>query len=1116
MKQNLIRCAAFALVLVFALGLFSWAAPSASAATYAGNFVYTPQPELGVQLINNLCTAISQYFGWQWSPDDVMSFTWSAMGQVSMDTLQAQRDLYSRRYDTVDWLGNQAGLTAAQRNALNHFSRGEIRSDEYADCTVYRIYDVRTGKIAVDSQGRYPYVKVVKTGDVPVTNSTPSNKSGNTWRSISNLPKTKVVLDKTVLDNLNAELIMSGVSSQLYTANDFIYIRKTDSTSGGFLVYCDSQGRPFVASSKPAAADQTLNYITNEGDKVTNDNRTIVETQIIDKSTTNNVDNSTTIGTLNVINDSSDHSTTNNITEYNIESLIYDDSTHSYVANTYQVEYDATNNYYEYKYYTYNIQYNITNTYVTYIGSNDAYEQEEYRYYYELPDGRSSADLTADEIAGMSFQFADCVNYARSATDTSLRALYHFDGNTDDSGYFGTQTAFTWTQGASITYMDSSAFNGALYLDETAHKFTVTLPSALGSGDFTIQWRYYQASQADTVDNKENSFSIGTTKLFTWDERSYYFGSSTACSPVGIGTWNEVALVRHSTMLYLYVNGLKVAEKSVNTPYGNEFTFTFGSTSRAYSMLDELRVVNFAVAENGTSYTPTDVPYDTNLVLVLPDSAFPIADEYYEYHLPENALTASPFNLGKVPDGMSYSSSGTNAVKVSFFDDYTTISAGSSSMSYLDGGGLKVYGTGVLRRYVYDDGDPDYVSGSCLSAGDYTFTVVTLDGKVYSLPVTLLRSSQTFVTSTSYDYYYFNRLATGSGVKVSGSSRYKYLDCGNFYMAVYSCDSLPTSTALIDSYATVSFRIIPKAGNYLDLIYASIIPGSAPDDAVEKVSCIYSSEEVKPNTAAIQSDIPVKGYTVGGVRPTFPQRGDVWMSVNGSRISGVQIYNGRAWESTNARYYTGTRWIPIYAFDIQTLEDCWDIADGDDAVPPISTEEGFWSWWQHQWLDFRKWLESSPGGIVVGPGGDLEPGSPGSGQSWWNKILDSITGALAEIVNMVFDLITKILGLVMDLVYDLLGFFFDLLSTTVINGIGGLFDAIMDGSFLEFFQQKQIVTDSEGNETEVTVLGLPAGIAQVFAVMSGIIMALPGDVRSVLFFGFAAFALIIIFKMVRS
>lgn len=148
-------------------------------------------------------------------------------------------------------------------------------------------------------------------------------------------------------------------------------------------------------------------------------------------------------------------------------------------------------------------------------------------------------------------------------------------------------------------------------------------------------------------------------------------------------------------------------------------------------------------------------------------------------------------------------------------------------------------------------------------------------------------------------------------------------------------------------------------------MHMELVNASSTDLTAEWVNCIYSSEEVKPNTAAIQTDIPIKGYTVGGVRPTFPARGDVWMPVSNNRITNVYVYNGSAWEEANARWYTGTRWIPIYGFDLTTLEDCWDIADIDDVIVPVGSEQEFWNWWKEAWTDFRSWFSGNIGG---GPG----------------------------------------------------------------------------------------------------------------------------------------------------
>lgn len=187
--------------------------------------------------------------------------------------------------------------------------------------------------------------------------------------------------------------------------------------------------------------------------------------------------------------------------------------------------------------------------------------------------------------------------------------------------------------------------------------------------------------------------------------------------------------------------------------------------------------------------------------------------------------------------------------------------------------------------------------------------------------------------------------------------------------------------------------IAPNLGVSLDIIYIEIVAGDTPNTGHKKVSAVYSSDELQPNTAAIQSAIPVKGYTVGGVRPTFPERGDVWMPVEGSRISGVYIYNGQAWEETNARYWTGKRWIPIYAFDLVTLQDMWDVGSstGEDILPSITSEYGFWNWWKSQWLEFRQWLADNLGGSGGGGGSIVFPPPSECEHTYSEKILTSPT-----------------------------------------------------------------------------------------------------------------------------
>lgn len=654
--------------------------------------------------------------------------------------------------------------------------------------------------------------------------------------------------------------------------------------------------------------------------------------------------------------------------ELNIDDVSFDFDNRSYTVNAYDIK--QTNNYYEYNYYTYNIQYTYNNTYVTYIGSTAEYQPKEWVLYYELPDGRSSADLTEEDIAGLSFQFNDVVNYKRSATDTSLRALYHFDGNTNDSSYWSTQGDFTWNTGASITYMESNAFNGALYLDEKTHDFTITLPSNIGSGDFSLQWRYYQNS-ATTSTNMDNYLTIGGQKLLQWSEHALYNGSGTKVGDLSVGTWQELALVRNKGTLHIYHNGVKLASVALSSVLTNQIVFHLGPASKAYAMLDEMRFVNFAVTQGGAAYTPTAVPYDTNSVLVLPDGAFPIAEEHWEWDTTFKPIFVLDMSSGYVPvvtastSGSRYHASYpslNSMVRIqsqNFYvnDTFCTVNCGlNSSIDTLQSGSAYYFSSLARSENLfvpflsYEGSRTNWKKKMYL--GDYTVSFVLSDGTIYSGTVTI------------------PELATNWGSNASN-----VITCGPISFRIRSGFTYWEDSSADSWYQYLAFGLAPGYGP-VDLVYLEIVPGTQANTNHKHVTAVYSSDELQPNTAAIQSDIPVKGYTVGGVRPTFPERGDVWFPVEGSRISGVYIYNGQAWEQTNARWWTGKRWIPIYAFDLVTLQDMWDVTSsegpGNEVTPPISSDYGFWNWWKAQWLDFRAWLEKalssgSGGGTVLFP-----------------------------------------------------------------------------------------------------------------------------------------------------
>lgn len=301
--------------------------------------------------------------------------------------------------------------------------------------------------------------------------------------------------------------------------------------------------------------------------------------------------------------------------------LIYDEAAKTYYVDTIDQSTNIT--------YNYSWTYHIDYTSITYIGQTEEYNKY-YEFYYELPDGRSSADLTAEELEQLNVSI-DVLPYIRSTDDVHVRALYHFDGDTRDSSYWNHLSSFEWTDGASITYMDAGVFEGALYLDEQSHRFVITLPKNIASSDFTLQWRMYQSATPAPV--SDTSISVGGQMLLKSDGSHWLNNGGTQIASIPVGAWCEYAIVRSSSGLHFFINGLKVYSWSsalANASYTNQLIFNFGDQQQTYKYFDELRVVTKALYSTA-GYTPTAVPHDTNLALVLPDSKLPVADAYWSF-----------------------------------------------------------------------------------------------------------------------------------------------------------------------------------------------------------------------------------------------------------------------------------------------------------------------------------------------------------------------------------------------------------------------------------------------------------------------------------------------------
>ena len=167
----------------------------------------------------------------------------------------------------------------------------------------------------------------------------------------------------------------------------------------------------------------------------------------------------------------------------------------------------------------------------------------------------------------------------------------------------------------------------------------------------------------------------------------------------------------------------------------------------------------------------------------------------------------------------------------------------------------------------------------------------------------------------------------------------------------------------------------------------------------------------------------------------------------------------------------------------------------ETATPPpdVSGGSNILAWLQ----EFKTWLGDKLDNLFQGDGDT---------NNFWNTNKKSFTDVLSSLLQTLLDFLTDILEKLLGLVKDLLSFLFDLLSSVVITGISDFFTGLKDSRLFDF-----VTKDDEGS-----AVALPEGVAAVFAFFSGVILALPVELRSILLFGTALIVLIGVIKIIKS
>lgn len=840
---------------------------------------------------------------------------------------------------------------------------------------VYRLRDTSTKLWLVNSAGHFPYY-APDSADDGTTTISPTGQ----WINTQKVGSQSVLWHVVSYYELNEfrEEWLSTYSCTIVDAGNYYWLVRTNYTAS--FVLCDKYGMPYyLPKDNQSALTTDKNYYTGVGDSY------------VDDSTTNNyydygtndyssTDNSTNVSVYDngaaligsPIDINNGIINVGGEVQY-IDNLTYDASTQTYYVSSHtNYTYDTTNNYYTTNNNYYFYQYHINYTSITYIGQTEEYDKR-YEYYYELPDGRSSADLTAEDLEQLSLVFADVVNYARSSDDLNLRALYHFDGNTEDSSYWSYCSSFDWNTGASLTYMDEGTFNGSLYLDETEHDFTIYLPNESDLiGDFTVQFRFYQSYTPTPV--KDSYVAFGSEKVFVFDGVTLYSGWGAALASMPVGQWNEICISRKDGVRYFYLNGVLLYSGTNRISYYGSITFHFGSEQQTYKKIDELRVTRAAVY-SVDDYTPTSVPFDSNLALILPDGEYPVADETIIF-TPASATfnKLAPVRLTDWTDS-------------SVLGNLTSFS--SSSLSYLNWSSS--FGNGISLLY-----NPDYTSLVYDDVSD-SVHLSTVSSDVYG--------SYTSSSATYGAFVQFSYLANGLLLPINNAYTDSYVYCfcvllsnGMFSYIVFTayeskpvivnsvcnCEFVKLSLSQFDlSYSDAlsagsdvkyGISVLPVLPDGVDIVYMELSVSIKPRFTYEFDGAVYSSGELEDfPVLAVRTNQEITSYQIGGVRPSYPTKGLVYALVENGYITSLQIYTGTAWEEVDGRIWTGVRWVPLNYYNVLTLQDLYDSVGGSgDDYEYIYSESGFWAWFQKQWNSFMDKLDFIIEKLGISSGSDCE------------------------------------------------------------------------------------------------------------------------------------------------
>lgn len=477
--------------------------------------------------------------------------------------------------------------------------------------------------------------------------------------------------------------------------------------------------------------------------------------------------------------------------------------------------------------YNYFITYAPTYTNITYIqdGCNDPAQAVSDNYYFELPDGRNSYNLTADDVFGIPLA-GEVINYDAVPENDNCVALYHFDGNIKDSSGAGSVASFL--EGSIPAYRESDSYGQCLYLSSTDN-LSITLPQEL-EAPYTIEFRV----------------NYGTNRTFT-PASSFFairsFASSGkytnefTCSISIPDPQNELA-----EYLYLYEEG--VESWSALVPF-----------------------LSFLGVDGSDSVERISISCNTSSI-----SAYRYSSVYYVYH--QGLGTYVPMTEYEHYNASAYATAVAAADKARANNSFkpSSVSFPSFPLNRETWYNISIVNDGTQIKW-YREGVP-FTPPDGWNVSNGSISSVSLSG----------------VAGLTYSCYDELRISKG---------------------ALYS-------------------------GEYT--------PHVGPFD-VPTVLVTPDISAVPDGTVAVKSAVSVADFRVGGVRPSYPVEGSVYISLDADKkVTSCQQYQSGTWTECQGSVCDNDTWVDLsgYSFAGQVVneDDFADVVDkkedpaaGTDANP---------------------------------------------------------------------------------------------------------------------------------------------------------------------------------------